>query len=140
MILEKYSFGHGDRFGYQGKAQLQAIIKARQAGIDIAPVWNKSHREHKTIGSRPSDVRVEADTAVQELKCDRPYYVDADHIGLKNVDLFSDWSDFFTLDVADFIGQRAADEDIKAFVDRYSNLTCTLTIEGIDESFEISAD
>ena len=140
MKLEKYSFGHGDRFGYQGKAQLQAIIKARQAGIDIAPVWNKSHREHKTIGSRPGDVRVEADAAVQELEWDRPYYVDADHIGLNNVDLFSDWSDFFTLDVADFIGQRAPDEDLKAFVGMHSDLADTLTIEGIADSFEISAN
>ncbi len=139
MILEKYSFGHGDRFGCEGKAQLQAIIKAEQAGVDITPVWNKSHREHKTIGSRPSDVRVEADAAVQELEWDGPYYVDADHIGLKNVDLFSDWCDFFTLDVADFIGQRAADEDIKAFVDNHRDLAGTLAIEGITENFEISA-
>ena len=49
MHLEKYSFGVGDRFIHQGKAQLNAMIKAKQAGIDIVPVWNKSHREHSII-------------------------------------------------------------------------------------------
>jgi hypothetical protein len=38
MILEKYSFGVGDRFSRQGKAQLQAVIGARKAGVDITPV------------------------------------------------------------------------------------------------------
>ncbi len=37
------------------------------------------------------------------------YFVDADHIGLKTVDRFIAPSDFFTLDVADFIGKPAAD-------------------------------
>ena len=46
MKLEKFSFGMGDRFLHQGKAQLQAIINAKQAGVDITPVWNKSNREH----------------------------------------------------------------------------------------------
>jgi hypothetical protein len=45
MILEKYLFGIGDRFARQGKAQLRAIIKVKAQGIDIVPVWNKSHRE-----------------------------------------------------------------------------------------------
>ena len=48
-----------------------------------------------------------ADAAVKELDFNAPYCVDADHIGLKNVDLFIDSSDFFTLDVADFTGEPA---------------------------------
>ena len=40
MILEKYSFGIGDRFGHEGEAQLNALIKAANAGIEIVPVWN----------------------------------------------------------------------------------------------------
>jgi hypothetical protein len=107
MDLEKYSFGIGDRFGHQGRAQLQAITTAKKAGVDITPVWNKSHREHAIIGTAPPDVRVEADAAVKALGWGGSYRVDADHIGLKNVDLFIDSSDFFTLDVADFIGQAA---------------------------------
>ena len=51
MELQKYSFGIGDRFAHQGKAQLQAIMKAKEQGVDIAPVWNKSHREHSIIGT-----------------------------------------------------------------------------------------
>ena len=51
MKIEKYSFGMGDRFVHQGKAQLQAIVMANEAGIEIAPVWNKSHREHVIVGT-----------------------------------------------------------------------------------------
>ena len=56
MQLEKYSFGVGDRFAHQGKAQLNAMIKAKESGVDIVPVWNKSNREHSIIpkGLEPS--------------------------------------------------------------------------------------
>ena len=36
------------------------------------------------------------------------YYVDADHINLSNVDRFIPSSDFFTIDVADFIGKSGS--------------------------------
>ena len=140
MILSKYSFGIGDRFGHQGKAQLQAFIKARQAGIDITPVWNKSHREHKTIQTSPDAVRVEADTAVNQLNWQRPYFVDADHINLSNVDLFINSSDFFTLDVADYIGKKANDSDIDAFVQKHKKYIGLLDIDGIEKPFEITED
>ena len=87
MILGKYSFGVGDRFGHQGKAQLEAVAKAKEQGLDITTLWNKSHREHTIIGTSPAEVRVEADDAVKSLAWDRSYYVDADHIGLANVGL-----------------------------------------------------
>ena len=51
MKLEKYSFGLGDRFFHQGKSQLQAVVMAKQAGVDITPVWNKSDREHVIVGT-----------------------------------------------------------------------------------------
>ena len=38
MKLEKFSFGLGDRFLHQGRAQLQAILHARDAGVEITPV------------------------------------------------------------------------------------------------------
>jgi hypothetical protein len=62
--IEKYTFGTGDRFAHQGRAQLQAILNAREAGIDVYPVWNKSNREHSIIKSKPDDVRAEANAAV----------------------------------------------------------------------------
>ena len=95
MILEKYSMGIGDRFARQGKAQLQAIVNAKQNNdINVVPVWNKSHREHTIIGTCPDDVRREADQAVKALNWNDSYYVDADHVGLKNVDLFIESSNF----------------------------------------------
>ncbi len=139
MQLPKYTFGVGDRFGRQGKAQLQALLQAKaELGVDIAPVWNKSHREHTIIGTDPADVRAEADAAVAALGYAGPYFVDADHIGLKNVDLFLESSDFFTLDVADFTGAAAADEAIAAFVDKHSDLAGELSIDGIDQPVAIS--
>jgi len=138
MVLEKYSFGIGDRFCRQGKAQLAALAKAKEQGLSITPVWNKSHREHTIIGTMPSDTRKEADEAVGACRWDGPYFVDADHIGLKNVELFLDSSDFFTLDVADFISQTAEQSDVRAFTDKYKKYVGSLVIPGIDETFDIT--
>jgi hypothetical protein len=133
MILGKYSFGIGDRFGHQGKAQLAAIIKAREQGLEITPVWNKSNREHTIIGTRPDNVRREADQAVVACGWKAPHFVDADHIGLANVERFMDASDFFTLDVADFIGRPAPDAQVNTFVKKHEGLLGSHRIEGIDE-------
>ncbi len=138
MILEKYSFGVGDRFGHQGKAQLQAMILARNQGIEITPVWNKSNREHSIIHTVPSDVREEADAAVKTMGWSGSYRVDADHISLKNVDGFIEASDFFTLDVADFIGNPADEKDVAEFMGRCRKYIGPLAIPGIREEFEIT--
>jgi hypothetical protein len=127
----------GDRFCHQGKAQLQAVVNAKAAGVDIAPVWNKSDREHVIVGTEPQSLRDEADAAVAALGWTDRYYVDADHITLKTVDRFVHCSDFFTLDVGDDIGERAADEDISAFVERHGRFIGTLDIPGAG-SFEVS--
>ena len=68
MKLGKYSFGIGDRFNHQGKAQLEALIRARKAGVEIIPVWNKSNREHMIVKSTPQQTRKEADEAVASLE------------------------------------------------------------------------
>ena len=141
MKLEKYSFGIGDRFGLQGKAQLTAIMNAANAGIDIVPVWNKSNREHQIIHSEPEEVRFEAEQAVRNLNWKGNYYVDADHINLGNVDRFIAHSDFFTIDVADYIGKKADQQDIDIFIkenERFSGKN--FTIPGIDEPFTISKE
>ena len=108
MRLGKYSFGIGDRFGHQGRALLGAMAEARANGIDIAPVWNKSKREHGIVGTSPGDVRREADESAAALGWDGPYFVDADHVGRPSVDEFIEASDFFTLDVADRIGAEVS--------------------------------
>jgi len=140
MQLEKYSFGLGDRFGHQGKAQLQAIILAQKQNVNITPVWNKSQREHTIINTAPADVRTEADEAVKTLGWSKPYYVDADHIGLKNVDLFVDSSDFFTLDVADFIGRQVDEKDKTAFVNKCKKYVGSLQIPGIETSLQVTEE
>ena len=138
MKLEKYSFGLGDRFFHQGKAQLQAVVMAKEAGVDITPVWNKSDREHVIVGTEPQSLRDEADAAVAALGWQGSYYVDADHINLKTVDRFLHCSDFFTLDVGDDIGERAQDKDITAFVGKHSRFVGALEIPGAGV-FEVTA-
>jgi len=140
MKIEKYSMGIGDRFGCQGAAQLRALMLARELGVTIVPVWNKSFREHSIIGTSPADVRVEADAAVKALGWTDSYYVDADHIGLQTVEAFIDSSDFFTLDVADFIGEAADETAVTAFTTKYARLAGTLSIPGIEHAFEISPE
>jgi len=137
--LGKYSMGLGDRFGRQAPAQLKAVIDAGKKGIEITPVWNKSNREHLIIGTAPGDVRAEADAAVKALKFRKPYFVDADHINFDTVGRFTDASDFFTIDVAAYIGQKAGDEDIKAFVKKAEKLKGKLRIQGIPKPFNITS-
>lgn len=136
--LGKYSFGLGDRFGHQGGAQLKAIMKASDHGIDITPVWNKSNREHITIGTRPSDVRTEADRATKDAGFTKDYFVDADHINFDTVDRFIESSDFFTIDVASYIGKKAGEGEIKEFITEVSKYEGELKIPGITESFRIT--
>ncbi|MDD3431762.1 MAG: tagaturonate epimerase family protein [Bacteroidales bacterium] len=141
MRIGKYSFGTGDRFAHQGEAQLNALLKARkELGLDITPVWNKSNREHMIVHSSPADTRIEADAAVKALGYDGPYFVDADHINMSNVEKFVDSSDFFTIDLADFIGKKAEQADIDAFVKRNAKYIGKLSIPGIPEAFEITED
>ena len=138
MVLPKYSMGIGDRFAHQGKAQLAAFVKARELGIEIAPVWNKSNREHTIVHSEPGSVREEADNAVKALGWKGAYFVDADHIGLKTVDKFIGASDFFTIDVADFIGKPADDSDIAGFVSAYGRYAGSLRVPGIEGALDIT--
>ena len=139
MRLENFSFGIGDRFAHQGESQLNALMQAGQfLGIDIVPVWNKSNREHIIVHSTPAETRKEADAAVRALGYKGDYFVDADHINLTNVDKFMDASDFFTLDVADYIGKKAAPNDIDIFVNENQQYTGKLHIPGIGEPFDIS--
>lgn len=132
--------GIGDRFGRQGRAQLAAFVRARASGREITPVWNKSHREHRIIGTGPQDVRVEADAAVRALGWTGPYHVDADHITLETVDAFIASSDYFTIDVADYVGRPASEAAVSDFVARHRRLAGTLRIPGIDRDLAVSAD
>ena len=142
MKLAKYSMGVGDRFGHEAEAQLKAILEARKQGMDLVPVWNKSNREHVIIGTKPDDVRVEIDAAVRALGYTGEYYADADHINMGNVDKFLAACDFYTLDVADYIGKPVAAEKVEAFLAKHADLWGkSIAIPGLGgESMTISAD
>ena len=138
MKLGKYSFGIGDRFSHEGKAQLAALIEgAGKYPFEFVPVWNKSNREHQIIGTEPTDTRLEADEAVRAMRYKKPYFVDADHINMNNVDRFIDASDFFTIDVADYIGKPTDADSIQKFVEKNLRYAGDLVIPGIEEPFKV---
>src|SRR5580704_3048796 len=130
LRLSRYSIGVGDRFAHQARPQLRAFILAAEHGVDVVPVWNKSNREHTFIGTEPVSVRNAALAAVRELNWTKPWHVDADHINLDTVERFLAPSDFFTIDVAHFIGKPAAAADLDAFVARHPELIGVITIPG----------
>jgi hypothetical protein len=140
LRLGKFSVGTGDRFAHQAKAQLQACILALNAGVEVIPVWNKSNREHNIIGSEPSSVRSAADAAVQSLHWNLPYFLDADHITLETVGRFLAPCDFYTIDVADFIGLPADPSDIDEFIHRRASIAGRIQLPGIDQPFDITPD
>ncbi|MBK5294248.1 MAG: hypothetical protein JJE04_21530 [Acidobacteriia bacterium] len=123
LVLSKFSLGVGDRFAHQAPAQLKACRQAADQGFEVIPVWNKSNREHLIVGSKPDSVRAAADEAVRLAGWTKPYHVDADHINLKTVDGFLNSSDFYTIDVADWIGKPAEPAAVAAFTARHPELS-----------------
>ena len=141
MKIGKYSFGVGDRFAHEGVNQLKALIQAEeQFGIHFVPVWNKSNREHQIVGTEPMETRQEADAAVAALGYKDQYFVDADHINMNNVDKFMAASDFFTIDVADYIGKPADPAAVDAFVAANAKYIGTVEVPGIAEPLQITEE
>jgi len=140
LTVEKLSFGVGDRFAHQAAAQLCAFQTLERSGVHVAPVWNKSNREHTFVGSEPQSVYDAAAAAVKRLGWIAPWHVDADHIQLKTVDRFLSCSDFFTIDVADFIGKPASEADVAGFISRHPELVTTFDLPGTSRPFTIEID
>ncbi len=131
LSIEKFSFGVGDRFAHQARAQLHAFELLAAQGIEVIPVWNKSNREHSFIGSEPQSVYDAAKAAVKAAHWTKGWHIDADHIRIDTVDRFIACSDFFTLDVADSIGRPAAETEVRDFVRRHPELVGPLELEGL---------
>jgi tagaturonate epimerase len=140
LPLPRLSFGVGDRFAHQAEPQLEAFERLAAEGVVVAPVWNKSNREHTFIGSEPASVRAAAAAAVAARKWPHPWFVDADHIRLDTVDRFLGSSDFFTIDVADSIGKPAPAADVADFVARHPELGKPLAVPGIAQVIRLSED
>ena len=140
MSLPRLSFGIGDRFAHQAEAQLAAFERLAADGVVVAPVWNKSNREHGFIGSEPPSVRAAAAAAVAARGWPHPWFVDADHIRLETVDRFLDSSDFFTIDVAESIGTATAAADLDAFLARHGELLGRLAIPGVAEPITLDRE
>lgn len=140
LKLSKYSIGVGDRFAHQAKPQLEACMLALKQGVEVTPVWNKSNREHIIIGSEPGSAREAADAAVKALGWKRQYFCDADHINLNTVDRFLAPCDFYTIDVADYIGKATEGASIDDFCKRHPELVGTTQLQGTSESIRITPE
>jgi len=138
--LNKFSIGVGDRFAHQATAQLQACVLAEEAGVEIIPVWNKSNREHTIIGTEPASVRAAADLAVAQLGWNHPYFCDADHINLTTVDRFLPACDFYTIDVADFIGKPADPSSLDHFIHAHPELVGIIPMHATGQTIHINAE
>ena len=66
------------------------------------------------------------------------YFVDADHINLETVVPYIKVSDFFTLDVASFIGKESKQEDIVDFIASCDKYMGKLHVPGIEEPLEVT--
>ena len=130
----------GDRFSHEAKAQLAACVCAAAQGASVTPVWNKSNREHKIVGSEPASTRAAADAAVEDLGWKQPYFLDADHINLETVDRFIGSCDFFTLDVAHAIAHRPKPGAVEAFLARHRELVGRIEIDGLAEPLTFTKD
>ncbi len=137
IFLPRYTFGVGDRFAHEAEAQLKACMMAAEYGVDVIPVWNKSNREHTIIGSAPESVRHAADAAVHKLGWHKPYFCDADHINFETVDRFIGACDFYTIDVADWIGKTV---DASLFVAEHPELIGELSIPGVSRTLTTSRE
>lgn len=115
-------------------------MQAADAGVEVIPVWNKSNREHNIIHSEPNQTRAAVEVAVRALGWKRPYFVDADHIGLQTVERFLAPCDFFTLDVAESIGKAASSADVDAFLSSHPELIGKVSIPGVTEPFDIDEE
>lgn len=140
LKISRFSFGVGDRFAHQARAQLRAFEELASQGVQVTPVWNKSNREHSFVGSEPPSVKAAAEAAIAAAGWSESWHVDADHIQLTTVDKYLDCSDFFTIDVADSIGKPAAEEDVNAFIDRHPELIGSLNLEGCSEPLVITRE
>jgi hypothetical protein len=138
--LGRFSIGVGDRFGMEGGAQIKAAQELLAKGVEVSLVWNKSNREHTIIGTVPAMVRKAADAAVASSGWKGQYFCDADHIGLKVVDPFIEPCDFFTLDVADFIGEAAPGPAVEAFAAKHGDLVGKISIPGLPGPISITAE
>ena len=136
--LGRFSIGVGDRFAHQAGAQLRACMQAAAAGVTVVPVWNKSNREHNIIGSEPVQTRAAADAAVRQLGWKHAYFCDADHINLSTVARYLEPCDFFTIDVADQIGQPAEPAQVAEFGKRHVALVGAIDMPGLAEPLRVT--
>ncbi|PRY97801.1 tagaturonate epimerase family protein [Marinilabilia salmonicolor] len=138
--LSRYSFGMGDRFAHQAGWQLKTIIEAEKNGVEITPVWNKSNREHTTIGSEPADTLRAAEESIKKAGYNKQWYIDADHVNLDTVDRFLSTSNFFTIDVASYIGKKSEAKEEEDFMGEMRQFIGNLEVPGLNTAFNITEE
>ncbi len=108
------------------------VLTSYRSGISPIANTHSLVRAHKRAGR--------CGMAIGQLGWTRPWHIDADHIRLETVDRFIAPSDFFTIDVADSIGQAASPSDIDTFTRRYANLVGQHALPGMQQPITITSE
>lgn len=122
-----------------GSAIVCSAGRLPAGGFRFIRFGTNANREHAILGTRPEDLRAEADAAVRALGWDKPYFVDADHINLQTVEGFLAASDFFTLDAADYFGKPADEASRARFHDKFHGLIGVHEPAGLGHPLEFTA-
>jgi hypothetical protein len=83
---------------------------------------------------------VEADAAVKALGWTGNFYVDADHIKMETVGDFIPGSNFFTLDVADYVGEAPDAVAMEKWISGLERYFGELEVEGLDTPLQLSRE
>lgn len=139
MTIARFSLGAGDRFGREGVAQVAAFRKIKEDGVDVDLVWNKSNREHVTVGTSPADQRKAADEAAKATGL-TTYYVDADHINADSIDKFIEHCNFFTIDMTSVIGKATTAESAEKFLADAASLLGPIPAANMGQEIEVTQE
>ena len=79
--------------------------------------------------------------AVQQKGWNGSFHFDADHINADTVDAFLNYCDFFTLDVADFIGEKADSQIMNKFLTAAEPYIDTdIAVEGLSAPLRVTKE
>ena len=137
MQIPPYSFGFGDRFSLHGQAFINAINEAQKNGIDVFPVWNKSHTEYKRTLDTPAQMSASVKNLLAKSAWSNAYGLDADHVTSENIDNYIDHCDYFTIDVSNYIRKLAPYDEMDTFIKGNQRYIGRLEVPGMNDAFQV---
>jgi len=135
--IPPFSFGFGDRFSLHGHAFVKAIKELQANGINIFPVWNKSHTEYKSTADTPKQMYLSIKNCAQEASLNQGFGFDADHVTMENIDRYIADCDYFTIDVSNYIRKLAPYDEMDTFIKGNQRYIGRLEVPGMNDAFHV---